>query len=108
MNIENQRKRLLLFAVFLFCFNTLSLAQPVPETVRDEEETSIFDFDFSFSNQGQGQGFSGNPPGDPPIDPADPVPIGGIEYLLAAGGILGIRKWMHNRKKNKGESGDGI
>lgn len=77
----------------------------MPETVRDEDETSIFDFDFSFSNQGQGQGFSGNP-GDPP-DP-DPVPIGGIEYLLAAGGILGIRKWMHNRKKNKGESGDGI
>jgi hypothetical protein len=43
-------------------------------------------------------GQPGNPSGDPD------VPIGGIEILLAAGGLLGLRKIFiirRNQKKNE-------
>ncbi|MEQ8476353.1 hypothetical protein [Fulvivirga sp.] len=36
-------------------------------------------------------------PGDPGGDPDNPVPIGGIELLLIAGGALGVKRLM--RKK---------
>jgi hypothetical protein len=36
----------------------------------------------------------GNPDGDPD------VPISGIEILLAAGGVAGLRKWYVSRKKS--------
>lgn len=36
----------------------------------------------------------GNPAGDPD------VPISGIEILLAAGGVAGLRKWYVSRKKS--------
>jgi hypothetical protein len=36
----------------------------------------------------------GNPDGDPD------VPISGIEILLAAGGLAGLRKWYVSRKKS--------
>lgn len=44
-------------------------------------------------------------PGDPGGDPGggEPVPLGGIETLLVAGGLLGIKKLMglQNKKKAK-------
>lgn len=38
-------------------------------------------------------------PGDPGGDPDNPVPITGIEWLLAAGGALGIHRLI--KRKNK-------
>jgi hypothetical protein len=41
------------------------------------------------------------PPGDPINgDPDGSVPISGIEILIAAGGILGIRKFLSRKKSN--------
>lgn len=37
-------------------------------------------------------------PGGPPCNPD--VPISGIEILLAAGGLAGMRKWYVSRKKS--------
>ena len=37
-------------------------------------------------------------PGDPNVD--TDVPISGIEILLAAGGLAGLRKWYVSRKKS--------
>lgn len=40
----------------------------------------------------------GNPcPGGPPCDPD--VPITGIEWLIAAGGALGLKRFLNSRKK---------
>lgn len=39
-------------------------------------------------------------PGDPGADPDNPVPIGGVEVLLLAGGALGARKIILGRKRN--------
>jgi len=36
-------------------------------------------------------------PGDPGGDPD--VPLGGIEWLLAAGAALGAKKWLDRNKK---------
>lgn len=38
-------------------------------------------------------------PGDPP--PPPPVPITGIEILLMAGGALGIKRLLDNRRTKK-------
>jgi hypothetical protein len=32
------------------------------------------------------------PPGNPPPGPGAPVPITGLEYLIIAGGFLGVNK----------------
>lgn len=40
-------------------------------------------------------------PGDPGEDPDNPVPIGGVEVLLIAGGALGIRKMVMGKKGDK-------
>ncbi|UII24855.1 hypothetical protein LVD15_16265 [Fulvivirga maritima] len=37
--------------------------------------------------------------GVPPPNPPAPVPIGGIELLLMAGGALGLKKIISSRKK---------
>jgi len=37
-------------------------------------------------------------PGDPGTDPDNPVPITGIEYLIAAGAAFGAKK-LYDRKK---------
>lgn len=37
-------------------------------------------------------------PGDPGGNPDQPVPISGIEFLIAAGAILGFRKLKSMRK----------
>lgn len=39
------------------------------------------------------------PPGNPPPGPGEPVPLSGIEILLAAGGLLGSVRLMTNRLK---------
>ncbi len=38
---------------------------------------------------------------DPPGDPPDPVPITGIEILLAVGGALGIKRIIDMRRTKK-------
>jgi hypothetical protein len=38
------------------------------------------------------------PGGGGPGGGGEPVPISGIEILLAAGGLLGIKKFLHYRK----------
>ncbi|MGK7390742.1 MAG: hypothetical protein ACNS60_10330 [Candidatus Cyclobacteriaceae bacterium M2_1C_046] len=38
-------------------------------------------------------------PGDPGGDPDDPIPITGIEWLIAAGGLFGAKKIYDNRRK---------
>jgi hypothetical protein len=38
-------------------------------------------------------------PGPPPPDPGPPVPISGIEILLGAGAVVGIKRLLDNRKK---------
>jgi len=40
-------------------------------------------------------------PGDPGGDPDNPVPIGGLEILLAAGTALGIRSIVSKSKKEE-------
>jgi hypothetical protein len=35
----------------------------------------------------------------PPCDPGAPVPIGGIEILIALGAVFGIKRLLNNRKK---------
>jgi hypothetical protein len=37
-------------------------------------------------------------PGDPETDPDDPVPITGIEWLIAGGCALGLRKLLSAKK----------
>ena len=37
-------------------------------------------------------------PGPPPPDPGDPVPITGIELLIGAGALLGIKRLSESRK----------
>lgn len=39
-------------------------------------------------------------PGDPGDDPDNPVPIGGLEILLLAGGALGVKKIISSKKNN--------
>jgi hypothetical protein len=39
-----------------------------------------------------------SPPGDPGGDP-DEVPISGIEWLILAGGGLGVKRFLDIRKK---------
>jgi len=39
------------------------------------------------------------PPGDPNVDPDNPVPLSGIEILLASGALLGARRFMQYKKK---------
>lgn len=36
-----------------------------------------------------------------PGNPGSPVPIGGLEYLIAAGAALGIKKLIDAKKKGK-------
>ena len=38
------------------------------------------------------------PGGPPPPDPGDPVPITGIELLIGAGALLGIKRLSDSRK----------
>lgn len=38
-------------------------------------------------------------PGDPGPDPDNPVPITGIEYLIAAGAAFGAKKLYDKKKK---------
>ena len=40
-------------------------------------------------------------PGDPGGDPDDPIPITGIEILIAAGGLFGAKKIYDHSKKEK-------
>jgi hypothetical protein len=40
------------------------------------------------------------PTGGGPGDPDNPVPITGIEILLVAGGVLGIRKFFNKKEKS--------
>ena len=48
---------------------------------------------------GGGPGGPGNPC-PPPFRPCEPIPInGGVEYVIAAGVILGIRKLYLSKKK---------
>lgn len=49
---------------------------------------------ITYSFIGLGQPGGGGDPGS-----GEPVPISGIEYLLAAGAALGVRKWFNARKK---------
>lgn len=35
-----------------------------------------------------------------PPPPPNPVPISGVEFLVGAGALLGIRKLVQNRKQN--------
>jgi hypothetical protein len=37
----------------------------------------------------------------PPAPPGNPVPITGIEWLIGGGAILGVRQFLHSRKKGK-------
>lgn len=39
-----------------------------------------------------------NPPGNPSSDPDNPVPISGIEWLIAGGCALGLRKLLSTKK----------
>lgn len=39
-------------------------------------------------------------PGDPETDPDDPVPITGIEWLIAGGCALGLRKLLSAKKSS--------
>lgn len=40
-------------------------------------------------------GGGGNPcPGGPPCNPHNPVPISGIEFLIGAGAIFGVKKLL--------------
>lgn len=39
------------------------------------------------------------PPGDPSEDPDNPVPITGIEILLASGAALGLKRMYDAKKK---------
>jgi len=39
-------------------------------------------------------------PGDPGGDPDNPVPITGIEYLIAAGAAFGAKK-LYDKRKSK-------
>ncbi len=60
-----------LIFVLMFCaFNCLIMAQPEPMA-----------------------------PGPPPPDPGEPVPIGGLEFLLIGGAALGIKKVISSKKK---------
>lgn len=38
-------------------------------------------------------------PGDPGGNPDNPVPLGGLEYLIGGGLLLGIRSLWNRRKK---------
>lgn len=40
-------------------------------------------------------------PGDPDGDPDQPVPITGIEILIAAGGLFGAKKIIDSRRKKQ-------
>jgi len=40
-------------------------------------------------------------PGPPPPDPGAPVPITGIEILIGAGALLGVRRFMQEGKSKK-------
>ena len=39
-------------------------------------------------------------PGDPQTDPDNAVPITGLEWLLAGGAALGVKKLLSSRKKS--------
>jgi hypothetical protein len=41
------------------------------------------------------------PGGGPPPDPGDPVPFTGIEWLIAAGSVLGASKLLKKRFKKE-------
>ena len=38
-------------------------------------------------------------PGNPGGNPDNPVPLGGIELLIAAGAAFGAKKWFDKNKK---------
>ena len=61
----------------------------------------IFLNSISLLAQPGGGGAPMGPLADPP--PPNPVPIGGLEILLGAGALLGVRKIMKQMKDNSKE-----
>ncbi len=76
---KSSLSKVLLIASFFLVMVTMALAQP-----------------------GQGGNPPGNPcPNGPPCNPDNQVPITGIEWLLVAGGGLGIKKLRDSQKAKK-------
>ncbi len=54
----------------------------------------------SLQSQAQPGPINCGTPGNPPCGPGAPVPLSGIEILIGAGALLGIKRIFANRKTN--------